>query len=85
MNLMNFLKGKSAAQTSAVVNLVVALVATGVGMIALAYIAPEVYDQVTAANLTDIPGGGILEGAGMALYVIVGTFALVLVILQQLG
>jgi len=76
---------KQMGQTAAVVSLVVAIVATGVGMIALAYIAPEIYDQVSAANLTEVPGGGILEGAGMALYVIVGTFALVLVILDQLG
>lgn len=76
---------KQKGQTAAVVSLVVAIVATGVGMIALAYIAPEIYDQVSAANLTEVPGGGILEGAGMALYVIVGTFALVLVILDQLG
>lgn len=82
--MFEFMKGTQKGQTASVVSLVVALVATGVGMIALAYIAPEIYDQVTAANLTEVPGGGILEGAGMALYVIVGTFALVLVILQQL-
>lgn len=78
------LKQKMKGQTAAVTSLVVAIVATGVGMIALAYIAPEVYDQVSSANLTEVPGGGILSGAGMALYVIVGTFALVLVILDQL-